>query len=429
MIQTHNIKSIACIPALHQGELKAMLYLENRQMPDVFTLERVEILKHLSSQFGVSVENALLYDSLDRKVRELQESEERYELAVSGSAAGLWDWDLRTDKVYYSDRLKELFGYRPDEFLDTLDEFWNRLHSDDYEAVQLAVDQHLKERVPYIIDFRLQTKSGEYRWFHARGQALWDKTGEATRMSGSIADITDRKQAEEAVRESERKLRQNESVLRGLAGRLIFAQEEERRRLAGELHDDLAQRLAVVAIDAGRLELQLMDRPAPVRQALGEIKNGIVKISQDVHSLSRQLHPSILDDLGLIKAVESECAGFMNREGIEIVFIHEDIPRVIPKDVSLSLYRIIQEGLRNISKHACAQHISVSLQGIDNDVLLSVQDDGIGFDRAEVRKNPGLGFSSMGERARLIHGEFSIKSQPEKGTVITVRAPLTREGE
>jgi signal transduction histidine kinase len=172
-----------------------------------------------------------------------------------------------------------------------------------------------------------------------------------------------------------------------------------------------------------------MDRPAPVRQALGEIKNGIVKISQDVHSLSRQLHPSILDDLGLIKAVESECAGFMNREGIEIVFIHEDIPRVIPKDVSLSLYRIIQEGLRNISKHACAQHISVSLQGIDNDVLLSVQDDGIGFDRAEVRKNPGLGFSSMGERARLIHGEFSIKSQPEKGTVITVRAPLTREGE
>ena len=238
-----------------------------------------------------------------------------------------------------------------------------------------------------------------------------------------------RKQAEEASRESERILRQNESDLRGLAGRLIHAQEEERSRLARELHDDLAQRLAVFAIDVGRLELQLTDPPAPVREALREMKNGIVRISQDVHSLSRQLHPSILDDLGLIKAVESECAGFSRREGIEVVFNHENIPRVIPKDVSLSLYRIIQEGLRNISKHACAEHISVSLKGIDHDVLLSVQDDGIGFDWAEVKENPGLGLSSMRERARLIHGEFSIKSQPEKGTVITVRAPLTREGE
>jgi len=250
------------------------------------------------------------------------------------------------------------------------------------------------------------------------------------RLLGEIfVNALQRKQAEQASRESERMLRQNESVLRRLAGRLIYAQEEERSRIARELHDDLAQRLAVVAIDVGRLEQQLMDPPAPFREELHEMKNGIVRISQDIHSLSRQLHPSILDDLGLIKAVEAECAGFSKREGIEVLFNHENIPRVIPKDVSLSLYRIIQEGLRNISKHACAEHASVSLQGVDHDVLLSVQDDGIGFDWAEAKENPGLGFSSMRERARLIRGELSIKSEPEKGTVITVRAPLTREGE
>jgi signal transduction histidine kinase len=237
-----------------------------------------------------------------------------------------------------------------------------------------------------------------------------------------FANALARKRAEQALYESEARLR-------GLAGRLISAQEEERSRLARELHDDLAQRLAVFAIDVGRLEQQLMDPPAPVREELREMKNGIVRISQDVHSLSRQLHPSILDDLGLIKAVESECISFSRREGIDIVFNHENIPRVIPKDISLSLYRIIQEGLTNISKHACAEHISVSLKGIDHDVLLSVQDDGIGFDSAEVKEKPGLGFSSMRERARLIHGEFSIQSQLEKGTLITVRAPLTREGE
>jgi signal transduction histidine kinase len=250
------------------------------------------------------------------------------------------------------------------------------------------------------------------------------------RLLGEIfVNALERKRAEEDSRKSEMILRQNESDLRRLAGRLIYAQEEERSRLARELHDDLAQRLAVFAIDVGRLEQQLMDPPAPVREELREMKNGIVRISQDVHSLSRQLHPSILDDLGLIKAVESECTSFSRREGIEIVFNHENIPRVIPKDISLSLYRIIQEGLTNISKHACAEHISVSLKGTDHDVLLSVQDDGIGFDSAEVREKPGLGFSSIRERARLIHGEFSIQSQPEKGTVITVRAPLTREGE
>jgi PAS domain S-box-containing protein len=244
-----------------------------------------------------------------------------------------------------------------------------------------------------------------------------------------FVNALERRHAQEASRESERMLRQNENDLRRLAGRLIYAQEEERSRLARELHDDLAQRLAVFAINVGKLEQQLVDPSAPVQEGLREMEMDIVKISQDVHSLSRQLHPSILDDLGLIKAVESECTEFSRREGIEIVFDHENIPTVIPKDVSLSLYRIIQEGLSNISKHACADHISVSLKGIDHDVLLSVRDDGIGFDSAEVKEKPGLGLSSMGERARLMHGDLSIKSQPEKGTVITVRVPLKKEGE
>jgi signal transduction histidine kinase len=244
-----------------------------------------------------------------------------------------------------------------------------------------------------------------------------------------FVNALERKQVEEASRESERILRQNENDLRRLAGRLISAQEEERSRLARELHDDLAQRLAVFAIDVGRIEQELGDLPDPVREALHEMKKDIVTISQDVHRLSRQIHPSILDDLGLIKAVESECNSFSKREGIEIVFNHENIPTVIPKGISLSLYRIIQEGLTNISKHACANHISVSMKGTGHDVLLSIQDDGIGFDSAEVREKPGLGFSSMSERTRLIHGKLSISSNPERGTVIDVRVPLTRKEE
>lgn len=141
--------------------------------------------------------------SLEQKFRELRESDERYELAVTGSAAGIWDWDIASDKIHYSERFKELLGYAHDELSGTQDEFWNRLHPDDYEAARLAVDKHLKKGVPYIIDYRLRAKSGEYRWFHARGQALWDETGKATRMSGSLIDITERKRIEEELKKSE----------------------------------------------------------------------------------------------------------------------------------------------------------------------------------------------------------------------------------
>jgi len=191
-----------------------MLYLENRQMADVFNMDRVEILKHLSSQFGVSVQNALLFDSLTRKVRELKESEERFALAVAGSSAGIWDWAIDTNKVHYSDRFKELLGYTPDEFSDEPDEFWNRLHPDDRESTRMALEQHIEKHEPYTIDYRLQVRSGEYRWFHGRGQALWDKAGEATRMSGSLTDITERKQAEKALRDSRGKLIKAEQIAR-----------------------------------------------------------------------------------------------------------------------------------------------------------------------------------------------------------------------
>jgi formate hydrogenlyase transcriptional activator len=134
--------------------------------------------------------------SLEQNVRALQESEERYELALAGSAAGIWDWAILADKMYYSDRFKALLGYAPDGFLNSLAEFWNRLHPDDYEAVRLALDKHLEERVPFAIESRLQTKSGEYRWFSSRAQALWDETGEAVRMSGSLTDVTERKTSE-----------------------------------------------------------------------------------------------------------------------------------------------------------------------------------------------------------------------------------------
>jgi PAS domain S-box-containing protein len=223
VVQAHGARSMACIPALSGGELRGMLYLENSEMAGVFSRERVEILNYLVSQFAVSLENALLYESLNRKVRELQASDERYELAVAGSAAGLWDWDIASNELYTSDRLNELLGFAPDEISITLDWFWEQLHPDDYPAARLALEKHLEGRVPYDIEYRFPTKSGEYRWFHARGQALWDEAGKAIRMSGSLTDITDTKQVEEGLRQSKEF---NQSVLMSLPDHIAVLDRE-----------------------------------------------------------------------------------------------------------------------------------------------------------------------------------------------------------
>lgn len=230
---------------------------------------------------------------------------------------------------------------------------------------------------------------------------------------------------------SEAALRSSRNDLQQLAGRLISAQEEELRRLSRELHDDLTQRLAVAAIEAGKLELTVSRMPghgAEVARAAAQIKEQLIKVSEDVHTISRQIHPTILDDLGLVRAVESECASVMARHPVRITFRKEHVPDKIPDDIALCLYRIIQEGLKNVTAHADARSCEIHLRGENHALSVTLTDDGIGFDPQEARRMPGLGLSSMRERVLLVQGEFAVRSRPGEGAVITVRVPLAGGG-
>jgi PAS domain S-box-containing protein len=234
-------------------------------------------------------------------------------------------------------------------------------------------------------------------------------------------DITERKMAEEALIMSKKDLQK-------LSGRLIKVQEAESRRLAREMHDDLTQRLAVLAIKAGKMERQFNNSShKPPIEDLREIREQLVKISEDVHSISRQLHPSIIEDLGLVRAIESEIANFSKRQEVKVMFSSRDIPKALSQDLSLCLFRIIQESLRNISKHAQANEAEISLNRLDGSLFLTIKDKGIGFDPKQVRKKPGLGLSSMRERVRLVNGKISIHSGQGQGTVVEVHAPLNQE--
>jgi PAS domain S-box-containing protein len=230
--------TLACMLGYEKGEELMGMRLDNfqpRTNPDNvayvknYVREKFNVTDFETSVFGSTGEKRILLSNIlgvieDGKLvriwgtsrdvteqkkheKELQQSEERYELAVAGSAAGIWDWDISSGKVYYSNRFKQLLGYGVEEPWESADDFWNKVYPDDLQTVRAAIEEHLKDGALYRIDLRLQIKSGEYRWFYARGQALWDEAGKPVRMSGSITDITERKAATEELRKSELRFR------------------------------------------------------------------------------------------------------------------------------------------------------------------------------------------------------------------------------
>jgi len=272
------------------------------------------------------------------------------------------------------------------------------------------------------------SRKGEMICMLTNGVPILTETGEFMGYRGVDKDITERKRSEEVLKQSEAALKISKRDLSLLAGRLISSQEEELRKLSRELHDDLSQRLAVLAIEAGKMELTMSRMPgytSEIANSAMRIKEQLIKISDDVHTISRQIHPTILDDLGLVRAIESECASVMGRHPLRIIFGKEHVPDEIPNDVALCLYRIVQEGLRNAISHSEAKNCLINLMGWNKDILsLTVTDDGIGFDPLNAKQMPGLGISSMRERVQLVRGELSIQSQSGKGTEIVVHVPI-----
>jgi signal transduction histidine kinase len=266
-----------------------------------------------------------------------------------------------------------------------------------------------------IVQFREPTIWEQYRWYILLAGALGVLQGifivvllvNSRRLSRAHVE---RRRAEEAAHE--------------LSGQLINAHEEERSRLARELHDDVTQRLALLAIDAGREERS--SGPAG-GTAMRTMRERLVRLSEDVHALSYRLHPSILEDLGLIEALKSECERFSRTCSIRLEANAKDIPEKLPHDVALCLFRVAQEGLRNIARHARARQVEVHLRRRDGGLQLTVKDDGIGFDPARDRSRISLGHASMRQRVLLLGGKVDIASLPGHGTTIQACVPLKEE--
>jgi signal transduction histidine kinase len=214
--------------------------------------------------------------------------------------------------------------------------------------------------------------------------------------------------------------RRLEAAAHAFSGRLISAQEEERSRLARELHDDVTQRLAALAIKAS---IEERKAPMPAAATMGTLREGLVKLGEDVHSLSYRLHPSTLMDLGLREALQSECKRFSQVSPLQLMLNLDECPEQVPPDAALCLFRIAQESLRNIARHAGASRAEIRLRRQGGGLQLTVQDDGVGFDLAKGRK-ASLGLASMRQRIALLGGKFKIDTRAGAGTGISAWVPL-----
>ena len=346
---------------------------------------------------------------LEREDLGWRESEQRFRHVAN--TAPVMIWKAGTDKLcnYFNEPWLHFTGR---SLKAELGNGWaDGVHPDDLPRCLHTYTDSFDRREPFRMEYRLRRYDGEYRWVLDTGVPRFTEGRQFTGYIGSCIDVTDRKLAEETVVDLER--------------RLLNAQEQERSRIARELHDDINQRLAILG-----WELQSWDHSMPEPEPgtfLASVIDRLSKIGSDIQAISRRLHSSHLEYLGLATAAEVLCCDLRKQQPVEIDFSCDGVPRDLPKDISLCLYRVMQEALQNAIKHSGALRFRVELMGDSSGIRLAVSDDGVGFDQQSIDKRHGLGLISMRERMRMVHGEFGVRSEPGHGTTVTCRVPLANE--
>jgi two-component system, NarL family, sensor histidine kinase UhpB len=326
------------------------------------------------------------------------------ERAIAAAGIGTWCWEIGAGEIAWSPRCCELFGVRepPADF----EAFLALVHPADRERCELAVRRCLEGEEMYDAEFRIGDPEKPPRWMASRGLVERGTSGVPIRMLGAIEDITARRQAEKERDE--------------LRLRLVKVQEQERLRLSRDLHDQVGQDLARVLLGVDALTA-VVDEAA--RHRVAALRQDVERIGAALHRIAFELRPSALDDLGLRGAIDDLLADWSSRLCIPIDFVWDEELEEPQDDVSIALYRVLQEAITNVSKHAAARRVRVSVTRPDGGVRLTVEDDGRGFEPAAALAGAKLGLAGMRERLALIDGELAVMTRPGSGTVMSIHVP------
>lgn len=350
-------------------------------------------------------------DITERKRAEklLRESDERLRMAAGAGKMYAYEWDAATDVIERSAECNDILGWMDEPTKDSYQGMLSKIHMEDRDRFVAAVASLNAEKPTCQVSYRVPRPDNSVVWLEESVRAFFDTEGKVLRMVGMVADVSARKQVEQELSD--------------LSGRFVTAQEEERTRIARELHDDMSQRLALAAITLQSLSDNLPRTRSEIAASMRSVWRQVGEISSDVHRLSRDLHPSTLG-LGLGAALKSLCKGVEHQHGIRVDVNCSDLPDAVASEVSLCLYRVAQEALSNVVKHSEVKEARLEVVGNSDHLLLRVIDSGRGFEQA--KDGQGLGLLSMRERLRIVGGKLTIRSSSQ-GTEISAHVPIERD--
>ena len=390
------------------------------------TTVNVRCIPLLDEQSGVSAVAVILRDGSDRQQVEqaLKASQARYENLYQHAPDMFASVAVDTEQIVQCNQtLTKATGYARDDLIGRSIRW---LHGEScWPGLEAALDQMNRTGRVRDTELQMQCKNGDTLEVSLSMAAVRDEQ-DSPYFRLTWRDITERKRALAALGQKQAELKHSRLELQALAGRLLTVQEDERRRISRELHDDLNQRLALLAVEIEALHQQLPQPQRTIAERLCALRDGVVQLSDAVHELAYKLHASALDDLGLSTALRSYLLDYQRRESIAVEFNVTDLAEQVPIDTASCLYHVALEALRNAARHSGATQVTVSLEPSDEGVSMAIADDGVGFDVSSARgAGSRLGIVGMQERVRLVDGRFSLVSRPDEGTHIGVWVPVT----
>jgi PAS domain S-box-containing protein len=406
--QRMGILSAATVPLMVGGEIDGAISFISAKRRVEWTEDLLNRVRVLGEVFWNALQRRRSMQALLASQAILRESEERFRLVANSAPVLIWMSGADKLCTFFNQGWLSFTGRSMEQ---ELGEGWViGVHPDDVQRCVRTYSASFDARSPFEMEYRLRRFDGDFRWIVDYGTPRFETDGTFCGYIGSAVDITERKTSEES--------------LHTLSGRLIHAQEQERARIARELHDDFSQRLALLGISLGELWKELPESQVEQRTGVLEILKGTKEMSSDLHSLSHQLHSSKLELVGLVSALSGLCQEMGDKYKIEIHFTKSGFLPRITKDVELCLFRVTQEALNNVVKHSQSKNARVELGANSMGISLRIADEGRGFEPDLSNPAAGIGLVGMRERLRLVGGRLSVKSELLRGTEILAEIPL-----